>query len=141
MSTRRGFIQGSAAFATAAFALAPRIGHAQQVPNSSGTAAPRLKPPPGTCDCHMHIFDPARFPPPDPGRPTTSNATVADYRLLQARLGLTRNIVVTPRNSGNEVTVDAIKQFGPNARGVAIVAMTITDAELKRLNDAGIRGH
>ena len=57
----------------------------------------------------------------DPGCPRDqANATVADYRLLQKRLGTTRNIVVTPRNSGNEVTVDAIKQLGPNARGVAI---------------------
>jgi D-galactarolactone isomerase len=61
--------------------------------------------------------------------------------LLQRRLGTTRNIVVTPRNSGNEVTVDAIAQLAPNARGVAVVAPTITDAELRRLGDAGVRGH
>jgi len=141
MIERRRIITGaaSAALATAS-GLAVRASHAQQVPNSSGTEPPILKAPAGACDCHMHIFDPARFPPLT-NRPVVPNATVADYRLLQKRLGTTRNVVVTPRNSGNEVTADAIAQLGPNARGVAVVAPTITDAELRRLNDAGVRGH
>src|SRR5947207_1766507 len=37
-----------------------------QVPNSSGTARPKLSAPPNTCDCHMHIYDGGRFPPPRP---------------------------------------------------------------------------
>jgi predicted TIM-barrel fold metal-dependent hydrolase len=141
MMERRTFIKGAslAAFA-AASGFGIRTGYAQQVPNSSGVEPPKLKVPPGACDCHMHIFDPARFPPLT-NRPVTTNAAVADYRLLQKRLGTTRNIVVTPRNSSNDVTVDALAQLAPNARGVAVVAPTITDAELKRLSDAGIRGH
>jgi D-galactarolactone isomerase len=143
MTTRRSFIKGASVLALAGTTSGISVteSQAQQVPNSSGTELPKVKAPANTCDCHMHIFDTARFPPADPTRPTTSNATVADYRLLQKRLGTTRNIVVTPRNSGNAVTVDAIKQLAPNARGVAVVPMTITDAELKQLNDAGIRGH
>src|SRR5437588_1465077 len=141
MVERRTFIKGAALAALAATSgIAIGTSHAQQVPNSTGTEPPKLKAPVGACDCHMHIFDPARFPPLT-DRPVTPNATVADYRLLQKRLGTTRNVVVTPRNSGNEVTVDAIAQLGPNARGVAVVAPTITDAELKRLYDAGLRGH
>jgi D-galactarolactone isomerase len=31
------------------------------VPNSVGTESPRLKAPASACDCHMHIYDPARF--------------------------------------------------------------------------------
>jgi len=38
------------------------------------------------------------------------------------------------------VTLDAIAQLGPQARGVAVVHPTVTDAELKRMNDAGVRG-
>ena len=71
------------------------------------------------------------------------NATVQDYRLLQQRIGLTRVVIVTPRNYGtdNSVTVDAIKQLGQqNARGVAVIRPTVTDAELKSLDGAGIRG-
>ncbi len=33
-----------------------------QVPNSGGTAAPKLKAPANACDCHMHLYDAARFP-------------------------------------------------------------------------------
>ena len=32
------------------------------VPNSEGTESPKLKAPANACDCHMHIYDPARFP-------------------------------------------------------------------------------
>ena len=120
-------------------------GHAQQVPNSSGAAPPKLKAPPNACDCHHHIYDLARFPTPpnpNPRRPAPTDSTVADYRLLQLRIGTTRSVVVQPRNYGiaNEVTLDALVQFGDNARGVVVVHPTITDAELKRFDAAGVRG-
>src|SRR6202035_1699518 len=40
----------------------------------------------------------------------------------------------------NRVTLDALAQLGAYARGVAVVHPTVTDAELKGLNDGGIRG-
>ncbi len=114
------------------------------VPNSSGTAPPKLKAPANACDCHHHIYDPARFalPQPQPARPVPPNSTVADYRLLQQCIGTTRNVVVQPRHYGtdNAVTLDALKQFGKNSRGIAVVHPTISDAELKRFDEAGIRG-
>jgi D-galactarolactone isomerase len=50
--------------------------------------------------------------------------------------------VVTPRNyaTDNAVTVDAIKQFGANARGVAVLHPTVTGADLTNLHAAGVRG-
>jgi len=111
----------------------------QAVPNSSGTGLPRLKAPANAADCHIHIYD-ARFQSSDPPLP---NATVQDYRLLQQRIGTMRVVIVTPRNyvTDNRVTVDAIKQLGvANARGVAVIRPTVTDAELKSLDGAGIRG-
>jgi D-galactarolactone isomerase len=147
MLTRRTFIKGTSAAAIAATtsAISMRQGHAQQVPNSVGTAPPKLKAPANACDCHHHIYDPARFPmPPNPNprRQPPSNGTVQDYRLLQKRIGTTRNVVVQPRNYAvdNEVTIDALKQFAGNARGVVVIHPTVTDAELKRFNDAGVRG-
>jgi D-galactarolactone isomerase len=70
------------------------------------------------------------------------NSRVADYRLLQRRLGTTRNVIVTPGSYGtdNQVTLDAIKQFGANACGVAVIHPDITDAELQNLVQGGIRG-
>ena len=109
------------------------------VPNSSGGERPKLKAPANAADCHIHIYDP-RFQPPV-AKP--SNATVDDYRLLQKRIGVTRVVIVQPRNyaTDNSVTVDAIRRLGiDNARGVAVVRPTVTDVELKTLNDGGIRG-
>ena len=117
--------------------------HAQPVPNSSGTAPPKLKAPANTCDCHHHIYDPARFPMvPTPGRPAPSSGSMVEFRMLQKRIGTARHVVVQPRNYGieNEVTLDALAQAGGNARGVAVVRPTITDAELKRFDAAGVRG-
>jgi predicted TIM-barrel fold metal-dependent hydrolase len=140
---RRTFLRGTAFAAIAAGTAGARGAHAQaQVPNSSGITVARLTAPANACDCHMHIYDPARFPMPSSRRVAPTNATVAEYRLLQRRTGTTRVIVVQPRNYAidNRVTVDAIKQLAPNARGVAVVHPSVTDAELKALNDAGIRG-
>jgi predicted TIM-barrel fold metal-dependent hydrolase len=111
----------------------------QAVPNSSGTEPPRLKAPRNAADCHIHIYDP-RF---EPAIQKPTNGTVADYRLLQKRLGVARVVIVTPRAYGtdNAVTLDAIGQLGiANARGVAVVRPEVTDAELKKLNDGGVRG-
>jgi predicted TIM-barrel fold metal-dependent hydrolase len=142
---RRTFIKGAgmATLATvggaAGIVCAPVRGAQEAVPNTSGTELPKLKAPPLSCDCHQHIYDPARFPPSKPG--SEPNATVADYRLFQKRLGLQRNVIATPRpyQTDNSVTLDAIAQFAPNARGAATVDASITDAELDKLNKGGIR--
>ena len=143
--TRRTFLQGAGLTAVAVAGgaclpgqLAAASSEEHRVPNSSGTEAPKLKAPANATDCHIHIYDP-RFQPPvaEP-----SNATVRDYRLLQKRIGLKRVVIVTPRNylTDNSVTLDAIKQLSPNARGVGVIRPTVTDAELKVLDAGGIRG-
>lgn len=111
------------------------------VPNSTGTERPALRAPENACDCHMHIYDP-RFPVPRPGSRHQTQASIAEYRLLQARLGTTRTIVVQPASyvTDNAVTLDAIAQLGAQARGVAVVHPDVTDAELERLAAGGIRG-
>jgi D-galactarolactone isomerase len=113
-----------------------------QVPNSSGTSSPKLRAPANACDCHMHIYDGARYPPPRPQSRMQPNATVPDYRRFQQRIGTSRVVVVTPAAyfTDNEVTLDAIAKFGPQARGVAVVHPAITDGELKRLDQGGVRG-
>src|SRR3954471_3599925 len=114
-----------------------------QVPNSSGTAAPKLKLPANACDCHMHIYDAARFPPLRPGARMQPDAAVADYRLLQRRMGGSRTVVVQPAAyyTDNDVTLDAIVQLGRGqACGVVVVHPDVTDVELKRLDAGGIRG-
>lgn len=137
MIARRNFIRGAIA------TIAALPGKAQEVPNSVGTNHPKLKAPPHACDCHMHIYDPDRFPLTPNPKAAPTRAAVPQYRMLQKRTGTTRVVIVTPRNYGinNNATLDAIAQLGPaDARGVAVLHPTVTDAELKKLNDGGIRG-
>ncbi|KAF1020039.1 MAG: 4-sulfomuconolactone hydrolase [Paracidovorax wautersii] len=104
------------------------------VPHSVGCGRPARRLPPLACDSHMHIFDP-RFAPSPHWRRTPPDAPVAAYRQLQRRLGTSRAVVVTPSTYGvdNACTLDALDQLGDGARGVAVVAHDVADAELNRL--------
>lgn len=143
---RRTFLKGTALTALSAAGIGrPQEAGAQSVvPNSSGTEAARVKAPANACDCHHHIYD-ARFPFAQPGARMVPNARVPDYRLLQRRIGTSRSVVVTPAPypatvADNKVTLDAITEFGAQARGVAIVSPTMTDADFKALAAGGICG-
>jgi len=147
--TRRTFIKGAGLVAVAAAGgvkipagLAEGSSPEHKVPHSSGTEAPKLKAPANSCDCHLHIYE-ERFPPPGPVARLVKGAGIEQYRLLQKRIGTTRAVIVTPSAyaTANAVTVDGISQLGlANARGVAVVRTEVTDAELKKMGDGGIRG-
>lgn len=102
---------------------------------------PRLKAPPGACDTHMHIYE-DRFPVAPTALLKPPPATVADYRKLQQRLGLSRTVIVQPSTYGtdNRCTLEAMAALGESARGVAVVDTSVQDSELARLTKAGIRG-
>ncbi|MEQ6434457.1 amidohydrolase family protein [Comamonas sp. w2-DMI] len=111
------------------------------VPHSTGLNRPVQMPPPLACDSHMHIFDP-RFAPSPHWTRQPPDAPVAAYRLLQQRLGTQRAVVVTPSTYGtdNACTLDALAQLGDSARGVAVVAEDVGDAELDLLAARGVCG-
>jgi predicted TIM-barrel fold metal-dependent hydrolase len=143
MFARRDFLKGAsmAAMAATMSGLSDRSGHAEAVPYSTGTEPPKLKAPANACDCHMHIYD-GRFPIAPNATLKPADALVPDYRLLQKRIGTTRNVIVTPSTYGtdNSATLDWMAKIGPTVRGVAVVDASVTDAELKRLNGLGMRG-
>lgn len=94
------------------------------------------------CDCHMHIYGPYdRFPlPPGDNSP---ERTLADYRAVCARLGVTRTVFVQPLayRTDHSAMLAAMAQTGAqNARGIAIVAPDTPDLELRELAAAGVRG-
>ena len=133
---------GLAALGAAYVAQTPDARAQFAVPNSVGTEPPKLKAPANACDCHHHIYDAARFAPKASGGLFQPNGRVEEYKLLQRRIGTTRNVIVTPAPyiGDNRVTLDAIARLGANARGVALLRPEVTDAELKALTDGGIRG-
>ena len=69
-----------------------------------------------------------RLPAQPCGRPTPAS----DYRQLQRRLGLTRNVVVQPSTYGidNRLLGRIGRTFGATARGIAMLDATVTAAEL-----------
>jgi len=102
---------------------------------------PRLKAPPGACDTHMHFYD-AKYPTAPTAFITPPDASVADYRKVQQRLGLTRTVIVQPSTYGkdNRCTLEALAELGANGRGIAVVDTSVKDDELTRLTKAGICG-
>jgi predicted TIM-barrel fold metal-dependent hydrolase len=111
------------------------------VPWSTGTALAKTKAPANATDCHHHIYS-SRFKIDPNSTLRPGDASVADYRLLQKRIGTSRNVIVQPSTYGifNDGLVEALGECGPTARGVAVVNTSVTDAELKRLDAAGVRG-
>jgi len=103
--------------------------------------SPKLVAPPGSCDCHMHIYE-DRFPLAPTATFKPPHAPVSEYRKVQQALGITRAVVVQPTGYGfdNRCTLEAIAELGADARGVAVVPPEVSDAELQVLTDAGIRG-
>lgn len=96
---------------------------------------------PNAADCHIHIYDP-RFPA-WPERAPVKNASVADYRHVQHRLGTSRVVVVQPAAYGtdNRATMDALAQVGlERSRGVGVVRTDVAESELREMHEAGIRG-
>ena len=95
----------------------------------------------GACDCHIHVFE-DRYPLAPTATFKPPHAPAADYRQVQRSLGLARVVVVQPTGYGfdNSCTLEAMKQLGPGARGIAVIRHDVDHAELLRLHEAGIRG-
>jgi D-galactarolactone isomerase len=102
---------------------------------------PKQPVPPGTCDCHMHVYDPA-YPLAATAFAAAPPGLLRDYLKLRARLGIARSVVVQPTAYGadNSCTLAAIDAMGASARGVAMVTGDESDGELERLSLAGIHG-
>jgi D-galactarolactone isomerase len=102
---------------------------------------PALEAPKGSCDCHMHIYDPRYAA--APGWPVAiPNAPVAAYREVRQRLGTSRAVVVQPNGYAfdNACTEDALRQLGDSVRGIATVRPDVDAREIARLHKAGFRG-
>src|SRR5690348_6219547 len=97
-------------------------------------------------DCHVHVFDPQRFP----YQPDTFHAPAGQELGTPARLrtvldahGVEHALLVGP-NSGygedNRCLVDALVAGAGRYRGMAVVPLTTTRAELAELREVGVVG-
>ena len=110
-------------------------------PFSTGHAPASTLLPANACDCHIHIYD-QRVPAVPGARLQPPDASLADYRAIQARMGTRRAVVVTPSTYGtdNRLLLDTLRAAGPQARGVAVLGTEASEAELQTLHEAGVRG-
>ena len=100
--------------------------------------------PTGATDCHVHVFDPTRFPYAATRDYTPGVADLADLEKLRARLGISRLVLVQPSVYGtdNRCLLDALRRLTPRvARGIAVIDPTATtDDELHTLQRLGVVG-
>ncbi len=104
---------------------------------------PQLKLPPGACDAHVHVFGPrARFPFARGRSFTPSDAPKETLFARHEFLGVERCVVVHTAAHGYDLaaTADALAAKGGAYLGVGLMPVTISDAELKRLDARGFRG-
>jgi len=95
-----------------------------------------------SCDCHVHVFEPARFPYAAERTYTPGPAALADLAAFEQRLGIERVVLVQPSGYGtdNRCLIDALGRLGPLARGVAVVEpQRVTEAQIRALHSAGVR--
>jgi len=113
------------------------------LPFHPNPSTPRVPVPPGAVDAHCHVFGPgAQFPFAPERKYTPCDASCDQLLALRDRLGFSRNVIVqaTCHGADNSAMVDALRRSGGRARGVATVKRSVTDAQLRDMHDAGVRG-
>jgi 2-pyrone-4,6-dicarboxylate lactonase len=104
---------------------------------------PKFQLPNGAVDSHCHVFGPgAIFPFAAERKYTPCDASRDQLFALRDHLGFDKNVIVqaTCHGADNNALLNALENSQGKARGVATVKRSVTDGELNRLNQAGVRG-
>jgi 2-pyrone-4,6-dicarboxylate lactonase len=104
---------------------------------------PKLRLPSGSWDTHCHIFGPkAQFPFAATSKIDPADAPKEKLFALHAMLGIERCVIVQSAVHGtdNRVVEDALLAKGGAYLGIALLPITVADAELRRLDRLGFRG-
>src|SRR5258708_13220369 len=113
MLTRRRLLYGTAAVGASVAML--RTGGARAAAASTVKTPVNFDILRGACDCHVHVFDPAKFPYFSGRVYTPPEATADDLLNLQNALHFDRVVIVQPSVYGvdNPCTLDAMKTLAP----------------------------
>ncbi len=107
------------------------------------TRTPAVAVPKGACDCHIHVFGPARrYPFADARSYTPLDATPDDAARMLRTLGLSRVVLVQPSPYGadNRRLLNAIAELKTAVRGIVALDGTTAAADLVAMAEAGVRG-
>lgn len=138
MLSRRRFLTGMVA---GGLARSLRVGICSENPHSITPV--RFHVPERACDCHVHVFgDASRFPFAASRTYTPESASATELLALHRALHISRVVIVQPSVYGtdNSCTLDAMKQYGSGARGIAVLPSAIAPSTLDNMERAGIRG-
>ena len=113
------------------------------IPFHPNPSKPHFVPPPGSVDAHCHVFGPAsRFSYAPERKYTPVDAPKEKLFALRDFLGFDKNVIVQASCHGtdNSALLDALANSKGKAKGVAVIGEDVTDSELARMNEIGVRG-
>jgi predicted TIM-barrel fold metal-dependent hydrolase len=105
--------------------------------------APSFAMPANATDCHMHMFGTApQYPYVDDRDYTPPEASVETVRKLYATLGIARVVGIQPSVYGtdNRCQLEFGAALGMPFRAIIVPAADLTDGDLDRLHQQGVRG-
>ena len=112
------------------------------LPPSPELRPPKRALPPGTVDCHAHIFDRfERYPLAGDRRYSPPLCSREAWLALHAALGVERGVQVhgSPYGFDNSITLDFLREHPGRFLGVAAIRPDISNEALKRLDASGFR--
>lgn len=113
------------------------------LPPESNTRKPAYRPPPKSCDSHVHVFGDFEKYPLSPTRSfTPPEAPVGDLLKMLDVLGIERGVVVHSSAYGVDTRVSeaAVLSDTKRLRGVAVTGPDTPHSHIERLNAAGFCG-
>ena len=99
--------------------------------------------PAGSVDAHVHVFGPGdQFPFAPERKYTPCDASKDQLFALRDFLGFDKQVIVqaTCHGADNSALLDALEHSNDRARGVVTVRPDVTEAELARMHELGVRG-
>lgn len=93
---------------------------------------PQVALPQGSVDCHIHLFNSAKYEGQPGGPKPPADALISHYEKVQKWLGIDR-VVITQGNAyqfDNRCTLDALDHFGDKARAIVAIRPDISDEEI-----------
>jgi 2-pyrone-4,6-dicarboxylate lactonase len=103
---------------------------------------PKLRVPPGAWDTHCHVFGPQKTFPFASGHSRRADAPKERLFAVHAHLGFEQSVIVHSAVHGFDMraTEDALQTKAGTYRGIALLPVTVGDAELRRLDALGFSG-
>ena len=98
--------------------------------------------PEGAVDCHLHVFEPARFPYSPARRYTPPAATVADLEAFHGGIGMPRTVFVQPSalRYSNRCLLDGLGGLAPTRAGCQSLMVPFRRSNSMTWPAAGVRG-